>query len=87
MLSLLMISFVTYSLAQPTCDSANQTLHMNSDCLGALSDIFAEVNSNGSRNAAAVMTVCESSTTCNQNLSAYLDNCPVSIMQARLSYV
>ena len=80
MFSLLMVSFIGCSLAQLTCDSANQTLHMNSDCLEALSDVFADANSNVSRNATAVMMVCESSTTCNQNISAYFDNCPVSIV-------
>ena len=79
LLSLLIVSFIGCSVSQSTCDSANQTLHMNSDCLAALSSVFADANSNGSRNATAVMTVCESSTTCNQNISAYLDNCPVSI--------
>ena len=78
LVALLLASFVTCSLAQPECDAANQTLYMDSDCLAALNVVIAGANSNGSTNESAVMMVCGASTTCNQNIRAALENCPVS---------
>ena len=71
----LMVSIITPSLAQTVCDVVNYTLHSDTDCLAALSVVFDGANS--STNATAVMMVCENSTTCNQNITAYLDYCPV----------
>lgn len=78
---LLAVSLITSSLAQTACDVANETLHSNSDCLAALRVVFAgaEAGANSSTNATAVATVCGSGTTCNQDISAYIESCPVSI--------
>ena len=80
--ALLAVSFITSSsLAQPACDVANETLYSNSACSAALEVVFAgaEAGANSSTNATAVATVCGSSTTCSQNISAYIESCPVSI--------
>jgi len=77
---LAILSFLACSaVAQPTCETANQTLHMDSDCLSDLEVVLDGATLNESTNATAVMMVCEDSTMCNQNIRAYLDNCPVSI--------
>ena len=75
---LILVSLVTCSLAQTECDTANQTLYMDSDCLEALSAVLSD-GANSTTNATAVTMVCRSDTTCYQNIRGYLDNCPVSI--------
>ena len=76
----LIVSFVTCSLAQTPCDTANQTLRMDTDCYEALLSVYPFSGGGNSRNATALMMVCGGSTntTCSQNIKAYIDNCPVS---------
>ena len=78
--ALLAVSFITSSLAQTECDVANETLLSNADCYAALSVVFegAGNGANLTTNATAVATVCNNSTTCNQNIRAYIESCPVS---------
>ena len=80
--ALLAVSFITSSLAQTACGVANETLHSNSDYWWPCMEVVfagAEAGANSSTNATAVATVCGSSTTCSQSISAYIENCPVSI--------
>ena len=86
--ALLAVSFITSSLAQTECDVANETLRSNADCFAALS-VFegAGTGANSTTNATAVATVCSNSTTCNQNISAYIESCPVSNLMSSSSVV
>ena len=76
---LVILSFLACSVAQPTCETANQTLLMDSDCLSDLEVVLDGATLNDSTNATVVMMACEDNTMCNQNIRSYLDNCPVSI--------
>ena len=79
LVALLIVSFITCLSAQ-TCDVANQTLQMDSECLTALRAVVVD-GANSSTNETAVMMVCGegTNTTCSQNIRTYLSNCPVSI--------
>ena len=87
--ALLAVSFITSSLAQTACDVANETLRSNADCFAALTVVFegAGTGANSTTNATAVATVCSNSTTCNQNISAYIESCPVSNLMSSSSVI
>ena len=76
--ALLIFSLFACTFSQPACDAANQTLLADSDCLTALNVVVAGANLNTTTNASALTIACGGSTTCNQTIRAYLDNCPVS---------
>ena len=85
LVALLILSFITCSLAQTACDTARQTLMNDTECFDAVNALISRNSTLRNETVRSQMMVC-GGTTCSQGIRAYLDNCPVSIIATHVYY-